>query len=86
MRMYTSLGDGHRHYIAYHWGHRGQEGYSEEVTGKLKTQHKLDMRRGKTAFSMDETARAKTLRRELFKPKRGREPSVAEPRNREQTR
>lgn len=32
------------------------------------------MRREKTAFSVDETVRAKTLRRELFKPKHWREP------------
>lgn len=54
---------------------RGQESLPGEITFKLKTEHKSEMRRVEgTAFWMEPTARAKTLRRELLKSKHWREP------------
>ena len=52
---------------------QSQESLFEERICKLKTQQKSEMRRGEgTAFSAEQTARAKTLGRELLKPKHWR--------------
>lgn len=72
--MWTPLGES-RHYSAYH---RGQEDVSEIF--KLKTQHRSGIRRVKeTAFSVEETSRTKTLRKELFSPSTGERPRVLDP-------
>lgn len=79
--MWTSLGGG----VGRPSYPRGQEGLSEEVILKLKTQHKSDMRRGEDlAFSVGEAARAKSLRRrEHLSPSPGGNPSVVERRGRQ---
>ena len=51
---------------------QSQESLLEERIFNLKTQHKSEMRREGTAFSAEQTARAKTLGRELLKPKHWR--------------
>ena len=52
---------------------QSQESLLEERIFKLKTQHKSEMRRGEeTAFSAEQTARAKNPGRELLKPKHWR--------------